>query len=206
MDTIFTDGQLTKLIETMRQKQMTPERFNSLLSSGILADVFDPAAKFNDRDAFRAALKFGTLVGDVFRLTVDDESLEQMIVAGYYDWHNDDITVKRFPISGDSVGEYEARYFHFDRKISSENAVAGIKEAGWEPAKIEHLLSHGKTFPEEQRKFPIVGLGSVAKVDGRRVVPSLSRDDSKRDLGLDWFDFVWHASYRCLAVRKVSVA
>ena len=59
MDTIFTDGQLTKAIETMRQKGMTPERFNKLLGSGIFADVCDQSACLDDRNAVRTALKLG---------------------------------------------------------------------------------------------------------------------------------------------------
>jgi len=211
METIFTDGQLTKLIETMRQKQMTPERFNSLLSSGILADVLDSNADLSDRDTVRAALKLGTLVDDIFRLSVDySQSLEQMIAAGQYDWTNDSITAQRFPIEGNCVVEFEGRYFHFNRNISSENVIKEIEAADtanpWSTAKIEHVLSHGKTFPEEQRKFPIIGLGSVAEVLGNRDVPYLDRLDSERELDLGWFDDDWDPVCRFLAVRKVSGA
>jgi len=199
MDTIFTDGQLTKLIETMRQKQMTPERFNSLLSSGILADVLDPNACLGNREAVRTALGLGILVCDVFRLTVDyGQSLEQMIAAGHYDWVNSDITAKRFPIEGKGVVEFEGRYFHFNRGISSENAIKEIEAASWKPAKIEHVLSHGKTSPEEQHKFPIIGL------DGDRRVPVLGRGGSGRDLNLGWFGRGWDPFARFLAVREVS--
>lgn len=148
---------------------------------------------------------------DIFRLTVDyAQSFEQMIAAGHYDWKNSDITAKRFSITGKGTVEFEGRYFHFDRNISSENAIKEIKAAdpknSWSAAKIEHVLSHGKTFPEEQRKFPIIGLGSVAKVNGDRNVPYLSRDDSKRILDLSWFDGDWRAGCRFLAVRKVSAS
>ena len=130
-----------------------------------------------------------------------------MIAAGQYDWENNDITTKRFPLhASDGIVEFEARYFHFDRNISSEDAIEEIKKAGWEPAKIEHVLSHGKTFPEEQRKFPIVGLGSVARVRGDRGVPCLGRCDSRRWLSLSWFGYGWNPLCRFLAVRKVSVA
>lgn len=152
-----------------------------------------------------------TLVPDIFQLTVDySQSLEQMIAAGRYDWKNSDITAKRFPITGKGAMEFEARYFHFNRDISSENAIKEIEAADtanpWSAAKIEHVLSHGKTFPEEQRKFPIIGLGSVAEVDGRRRVPYLDGGDSGRGLRLRWFDVVWSPVCRFLAVRKVSVS
>jgi len=43
--------------------------------------------------------------------------------------------------------------------------------------------------------------GSVAKVNGNRNVPYLNRNDSKRNLNLNWFDNDWNANYRFLAVR-----
>ena len=179
MDTTVTDGQLTEAIKTMRQKGMTPERFNKLLGSGIFADVCDVSACLDDRNAVRTALKLGVALPESITLSVDySRSLEQMIAAGHYDWKNDDITAKRFPI--------KARYFNFDHNISSENAIKKIEAEDaanpWMPAKIEHVLSHGKTFPEEQRKFPIVALGSVARVSGYRYVPCLHRGGSRRGL------------------------
>jgi hypothetical protein len=131
-----------------------------------------------------------------------------MIVAGNYDWKNDKLTAKRFPIVGEGVVEYEFRYFHFNRNVSSETAVDLIKkedsENPWEPAKTEHLLTYGENFPEEQRKFPIVALGSVGRVGSNRRVPYLCGDGSERSLGLNWWDDGWGDFYRFLAVRKVS--
>jgi len=219
MESIFTDGQLTKFIETMRQKQMTQERFNSILGSGILADVLDPNADLGDRGAVRIALKLDEVTedlknfptSDIFIITVDySQSLEQMITSGLYDWQNDNITAKRFPINGEGIVKYEARYFSFNHSISSENAVREIESADttnpWLSAKIEHVLSHGKTFPEEQRKFPIIGLGSVAEIGGYRYVPCLGEGDSKRLLHLLWWGFDWRPACRFLAVRKVLVS
>jgi hypothetical protein len=148
---------------------------------------------------------------DVFRLTVDyGQSLERMIDAGQYDWKNDDITTKRFPTTEKGIVEFEGRYFHFNQNISSESAVEEIESADtanpWSPAKIEHLLSHGKTFPEEQRKFPIIGLGSVAWIGGGRGVPALREVDSKRNLSLNWSGYGWLPISRFLAVRKVSAS
>lgn len=208
---LMRGGQLLKLLTTLEQKHATPESVQRAIASGILADVFDPAAKFDDRDAFRAALKLGVLVPDVFRLTVDyGQSLEQMIAAGHYDWKSDDITAKHFPITGKGVVEFEARHFHFDRDISSKNAIKEIEAEDssnpWSAAKIEHVLSDGKTFPEEQRKFPIVGLGSVAEVLGSRSVPCLGKVGSKRYLFLHSFDRGCSPLCRFLAVRKVSVS
>lgn len=97
----------------------------------------------------RIAPKLEEVMSNVFHLTVDySQSLEQMIAAGRYDWRNDDITAKRFPIKGEGIVEYEARYFNFDRNISSENTIDAIEAEDtanpWSAAKIEHVLSHGE--------------------------------------------------------------
>lgn len=181
--------------------------------AGLSADLFHKVQKGNitldELDHFlKRKNPFETvLLYDVFRLMVDyGQSLEQMIDAGRYDYANNDITTKRFPIKGEGKVEFEGRYFHFNRTTSSKNAIAAMKEAGWEPANIEHLLVLGEKYPDEQRKFPIIGLGSVAKVHGYRPVPYLDRRDSKRSLYLLWFVSAWNGYCRFLAVRNKASA
>lgn len=141
-------------------------------------------------------------------------TLEEMIIAGCYgpngDNCNKDITPERFPISGSGIEEFEFKLFGegFENGISSERVIKIIKDDDkvnpWEPAKTEHTLAFGAQFPEEQRKHPIIGLGSVARVHGDRRVLCLDRDGSERHLGLRWFGNGWRAYGRFLAVRKVS--
>src|SRR3989338_3704538 len=137
------------------------------------------------------------------------QTLEQMIAASNYgkggkNW-NSDITAKRFPIVGTGTAEFEFKVFDFGRDISSESAVEAIKADDksnpWEPAKTEHTLAYGAQFPEEQRKNPIIGLGSVGRVLGFRGVLALRvRGDRYLDL------YYWGddgGAYDCfLAVRK----
>jgi hypothetical protein len=139
----------------------------------------------------------------ILMLSVDySQTLEQMIAAGRYDWKNDDLTAKRFPIKGEGTEEVEAKLFHFGRSISSEDAKRLIEEAGWEVAKTEHLLAFGVKHPDEQRKFPIIALGSVGEVGGDRGVPCLDGSGSERSLGLRWWGYDWNSDCRFLAVRK----
>jgi hypothetical protein len=210
-------GMLLNLLESL--DQMVDEEAQSAI--GVLKDLF---AKLNGKDGgvwWEALKKFlrkepcwvtntvqavvGTIVAYVVDCTL---SLEEMIKAGNYDWVNSDITAKRFPIKSTGADEWEFKMFHFDRSISSEDAVAGIKADDvanpWQPAGIEHLLTYGKNNPEEQRKYPIIGLGSVCVVVGRRLVPYLFRFVSERCLGLDWWGGDWDAYCRFLAVRKKS--
>lgn len=135
-------------------------------------------------------------------------SLEDMIKAGNYNWVNKSITAKMFLVEGSSIDWFEPKVFHFDRFISSEDAIAAFqddRENTWEPAKIEHLLAYGAKNRDEQRESPIIGLGSVAEVHGDRCVPCLDRYGVVRGLGLEWWDGNWNGRYRFLAVRKRSL-
>ena len=202
-----TFGQALHALNLIQAKDPSLERLDALYGSGILSDLLDPAACLDDRSAIRIALKLGVAMPEQIVLSVDyGQSLEQMIAAGNYDWTNSDITAKRFSPKGEGTEQFEAKIFHFDRNISSEAAVEAIKVAGWEPGKIEHLLAFGAKYPEEQRKYPIIGLGSVAKVDGYRYVPDLDEGGRERDLDLDWWDDVWSDGCRFLAVRKLPSA
>ena len=132
-----------------------------------------------------------------------DLSVKELLKAGKYDWINEDITDKNFPSSENGEKEVEFGMFHFKRGMSSEDAIAEMKKAGYRrPATMKELLSFGKNNPDLQREFPIVALGSVAKLNGHRRVSCLVGDGSGRDAYLDYFDGGWHDIYRFLAVRN----
>ncbi|MFZ0670383.1 MAG: hypothetical protein WAM50_08695 [Pseudolabrys sp.] len=57
--------------------------------------------------------------------------------------------------------------------------------------------------PNEQRQYPIVGLGSFAEVLGSRYVPYLYGRGAGRGLDLLWWDVVWYGHYRFLAQALV---
>ena len=146
----------------------------------------------------------GTLLSGIFRLTVDyRQSWEEMIAAGRYDWVHDNITSEHFPVTGDGIIEFEARYFIFNNFTSSEEVTRRIEATAWSRAKIEHMLSHGKTFPQEQREFPIVGLGSIATINGKNRTPVFIHPVSERYLSLDSVDTDWYPVCRFLSVRKI---
>jgi hypothetical protein len=144
-------------------------------------------------------------------ITIDyGMSLDDMIDAGTYYSSTGYITARRFPVQGEGVVQYQAKLFRFDRYISSEHAVAAIKADDrhnpWEPAKIEGLLEYGAANPEEQRKYPIIALGSVAEVRGDHCVPYLYADGNDRHLDLGSSDDGWDVRCRFLAIRKLSSA
>ncbi len=130
--------------------------------------------------------------------------LQRLIIAGKYDWVNPNFTQENFPIPENFVLGADPKVFHFNRSISSEDAIKEMDEVGYKPAMIWDLLNYGAKNPEEQQKFPIIGLGSVGEVHGGRYVPYLNRCVSGRDLYLVWWDGGWDAYCRFLGVRKVS--
>lgn len=134
------------------------------------------------------------------------KTLEQAITDGNYDWKNPGITAQHFPVSPEMIGkkaEVSAKSFHFNRDISSDDVISEMDKAGYRPATLMELLVLGFLFPELQRQFPIVALGSVGHdASDDRYVPDLDVYGGKRGLYLDWFDCDWDARCRFLGVRK----
>jgi len=158
------------------------------------------------------ALALGVALPDSLTLTIDyGQSLHQMIAAGRYDWINGDVTSERFAVVGEGIVQFAWKVFHFDCDMLSEKAIGAIRSADvtnpWRPARIEHLLAFGAKHREEQRRFPILALASVARVHGVRYVPCLSRDGcARRHLSLPWWHSGWNRSCRFLATRKLPSA
>jgi hypothetical protein len=141
----------------------------------------------------------------IYRFDVDfGESLATMVEEGHYDWTNPDVTPERFLITERGLVEFEGKLFDFGT-VSSDAAEEGIRvfdtERPWAPAPIAPLLGFGAAFPDVQRKNPVEGLGSVARVDGSRLVPCLGRSGAKRYLYLYVRGGVWNGFYRFLGVR-----
>ena len=133
-----------------------------------------------------------------------DRTLVQMIEAGKYDWVNSDITSERFPDIGPD-GEYELVLVHFNRVVSTEEALAEIRRRGLDPATLVQLLALGENFPDVQRQFPVIALGSCCVLSGGyRCSPCLSVSGHRRRLNLDWLGDGWHGDCRFLAFRKVA--
>jgi hypothetical protein len=89
-----------------------------------------------------------------------------------------------------------------DRDASTDEVLAEMDRKGLRPALYEELLGFAEKYPDEQRKYPIVALGSEADVGGDRGVACLWRDGDGRHLDLGWIADVWDGHDRFLAVRK----
>ncbi len=150
--------------------------------------------------------KANNVIEKTYKVVFDySQSLASMIKAGKYDWFNDHITDKHFSLEGEGQQEAELVLVHLDRDATTKEVREYMKEQGLEPAKIEHLLAFGTTYPELQRQFPIIALGSsFVDARGSRGCPCLDCGHDGRELNLDWNDDGdrWHDSCRFLAVRK----
>jgi len=130
-------------------------------------------------------------------------TLAEQIAAGKYDWHNSDITAERFPVPSVGTPVGEMKLFHFDRTVETDEATELMEADGYEPCDIGELLNYGAKKPDEQRKYPIVALGSVCVYsDGYRCVAYLRRGGSGRGLGLAGVVDGWGDYCRFLARRK----
>jgi hypothetical protein len=113
------------------------------------------------------------------------------------DYISSGITDKNFPDDG-RRGKVEI--LHFNKIISSEDAIVEMKKQGMRPATLQEVLLWAKNW---NRKDSIVSLGALwANPDGGRYVPVLSEWRRGRLLHLYWFEYVWNAHYRFAAVRE----
>lgn len=111
-----------------------------------------------------------------------------------------DIKKGLFPLV-DVPENTEYRLFHFNKYISSEDAIKEMEKEGYRAAIFSELL----TWPICNEKDWVVALGSVGVVHGYRVVPFLRADGSRRDLDLYWWDVSWNSYFRFLGVRNSSL-
>ena len=204
MNTTMSSGNLQSFLRLLDDKGVTPEKFTSVLSSGMLADIFESGASLDKRDALRETLGLSPLR---FEFEVDyDLSFEEMVAAGHYDWRNDNLNERNFPIKGKGKKRFEGKLFAAN--CSSEEGIKHIlaedQVKPWKPGETEHILAFGVAFPDVQRKTPVVALGSSAGVGGIRDVPFLDGSVAERNLFLGWWGDDWSGGCRFLGVREVS--
>ncbi len=141
---------------------------------------------------------------DVFPVTINyDFSLAEMVAAGKYDWANDDITAENFPVSGNGRHGMNLELVHFNRVMEFDDTLKELDKDRLRPAMLAGLLAFGAKYPDKQRGFPVVALGSVwQNCDGDCGVPVLWGDSGRRYLLLFWLEDEWDEDYRFLACRK----
>lgn len=214
-DHVSTFDQAKHLLTIVSQKRLEKEEFTALIESGLLSDLLEAHLQGVDRESFR---KFLGLPPRDLQIIVDYSlSLEQMIAAGCYRFvRRSDITPKNFPMDGAGVVELKSQIIHFNRPISSKDAVKELEKIGLRPATIEELLAFGAAYSRARKMFTIVALGSSLKIfDNRNCPPAKYRnvvclvrdmDAFKNtrswDLDLQLWDGDWPKNIRFLAIPK----
>jgi len=202
-------GRAGHLLRLVDEKGLDDGGFDTLIESGLQTDLLEAAASgildCVDRDKFRESIGLHPLE---LRFTVNRElTFEQRLAACGCDYNNPYITEEN--LEGDAgvlgTGSYDlvAELVHPKRTISTDGAEGIIvaRDELYIPNPAESL-AFGAAFPDLQRKFPIVLLGSVASIDGSRDVAVLGRRGSERRLFLFRRDYDWDEYCRFLAVRK----
>jgi hypothetical protein len=139
---------------------------------------------------------------ETYPVTLDPTvSLEGQINAGNYAFVDEHYTPQNFPLT--LTGQREVMLFDPLGNVSSEEMIALMKADKCVPATIDDCLAFGTTFPERQRKNPIVFLGTVFHDPNRgRHVPVLRGWVGGRSLYLGWFVDRWSYGCRFAAVRE----
>jgi len=184
------------IVKGLRGKGISDEEIRKLVSD----EVETPIGKIVEvlAETLRKA-------ANVFSVLVDyGRSVADLVADGKYDWKNDDVNDKNFPDFRPRKGTVEVQLIHFNRVISTENVLNELDRQGLKAADLHTLLSLGAKYPDLQREFPIVALGSVwqNRNGGNRRVLCLLRDGSGRSLDLRWGVVDWCGVYRFAAVRK----
>jgi hypothetical protein len=205
---LTTLGQGAKVLELILQKEVPVEQMQELLKSGLLADLLDADVGNVNREDFRQLLGLSRLMPDIMELkgiVLPEQSVTygDRIAAAGYDWKDDAITEKLFPLTL-PAGPRNLVLVHFNKVMRTKTVEAWVKENGYELALFDDLLAVGShsEYKELQRQFPIIQLGSSTEVGGRRSVPGLFRDGSRRGLSIGWCGDGWTGRCRFLLVRK----
>jgi hypothetical protein len=161
----------------------------------LLGFITNPVAAFTKREVVRDG---------VFIIVDYTRSLAEMIKAGAYDFVNPDITSERFPIKGIGKVKLNPELIHYGKFMSSDDIIKDMNQRGFRPATLPELLAYGEKYPDKQREFPIIALGSVWRswYGGRSVACLLPAGGSARWLGLPDWGGDWRDSDRFLAFRK----
>jgi hypothetical protein len=141
---------------------------------------------------------------ETFPLTVNyDLPLADAVDAGNYQGVHRSITRENFPSCRHGQAQLEMTLVRYEQRMDSESVLRELDREGLRAAELPELLAFGETYPEVQRRFSVVGLGSVWKDrKGYRNVPCLYEASEARYLDLHWWDDGWYSYSRFAAIRR----
>ena len=144
---------MTKFLDLIKSKNMTPERFQEILSSGIMTDLLDENANLSQRPNIRVALglpleKIGIYYFDAdLSIKTPSERLENCQKSG---WEVSDIHLPRLE-SGGNLIPMEARILKVEPGSTKQHLINTARkmdeEYPWMLADIDCMLDFARTYP-----------------------------------------------------------
>ena len=194
-DAIVSGACWKEIVRGLRAKGVSDEEIRKLVSGEAGASIEKIV------DVLAEMIRKAT---NVFSVFVDyGRSVADLVAAGKYDWKSDNVNDKNFTASRLGADTVDVQLVHFNRIVSTEEALKELDNQGLRAIDLHELLSIGAKYPNLQREFPIVALGSVWQDRyGPRYVPYLDGLGSERDLHLSWVGDDWSELCRFAAVRK----
>lgn len=183
------------LIKALRERGVSDEAIHSLVTEG--GEL--PIGKIAD-----ALAEVIQQAENVFRLIVGQhKTMEEAVKAGKYDWVNDDINSRNFPVRPRPVGKRIIELIEFDHDTTSKEALAEAEKRGLERPVYGDAFDFGEQFLEKQRERPIVFLNEPWQIPyGCLCVLVLDGSSVERRLSLSRFDRGWPRHYVFAFVRK----
>lgn len=91
---------------------------------------------------------------NIFRLMVGKKrTTEEMVKAGKYDWSDDNITSKNFPVRSRSTKRVVIELVKFDPDLTWEEVLTEAEKRGLKRPDYEDALLFGEQHPEKQREL-----------------------------------------------------
>ncbi len=157
----------------------------------------------------RTLVRIGAVVRDEYHVSVmPAESYDVQFTSLIKPEHNirvsRNITPGNFP--GECISTFETTLLHFDRSISSDEAIQEMNLMGLQPASMIELLAFRASYLKTWT-IPIIGLGSVwVDPDGVHYVGCVN--DMPSQLRVNLFDRAdrWLSHYHFLAVANSLTA
>ncbi len=142
--------------------------------------------------------------GEVFPLAVNyDLPFAEAVDAGKYQGVHSSITSHNFPSKRYGRAQSEIILVRYGRRMTSEEVLSELDMEGLRAAELPELLAFGAEYPEVQRQFCVIGLGSVwTDRKGYRNAPCLYEASEARYLDLHWWDDGWYSYSRFAAICK----
>ena len=183
------------LIKALRERGVSDEAIHGLVVDG--GEL--PIGKIAD-----ALAEVIQQTKNIFRFIVGQhKTTEEAVKAGNYDWANNNVNSRNFPLRPRPVGQKTIEFVEFDHDSISEEAIEKARKRGLERPTYEDALDFGEQYPEEQRKHPIVFLHEPwQSPGGSLLVLVLVNYSSKRNLNLHWFSYRWNRTFVFAFVRK----